>query len=113
MGFSTGKPAPKAIMSSSLVSGGADFGFRAAGGDVGSVYLPENYVSNTPVAQMLRISGESFASLGVSEGDLSSVTWDTSTGRDGINFVIVPESSSALLLLLGAFGVAVRRRRAT
>lgn len=92
----------------SLVSGGADFGFRPDG----VLYLPGNYVSGSTVDQVLRVSGESFSSLNLSPGESAIYSWDTATGRDSITMVVVPEPSHALLVLVGSISMAMRRRRA-
>lgn len=60
---------------------------------------------------------ESFASLGITDGVISSTSWSTGSGTESITFrtgsavVFVPEPSSSLLLGLSAIGLCSRRRR--
>lgn len=95
-----------------LESGAADFAFRTGG----NLWIPENYVSGTPVFQEMRWVGQSFAGLGINEGEFAELSWTAGAdggGGDSIRMQAspIPEPSSALLFGLAAFGFAARRRR--
>lgn len=68
-----------------LTSGGGDVGFRPAG--QGTIWLPLNYVSGTPINQVLTLAGESFASIGVEDGDTATFAWG-GTNPDSITMAI-------------------------
>lgn len=99
-----------------LESGGADFGFRFFND---AIWIPEGYVSDSAVSQVLRVSTESFATAGLTAGDFSQFTWTGPGGGSGdtIRFQVsgsgaaVPEPSTFALLGLVAVGIGVRRCR--
>ena len=66
-----------------LTSGGGDVGFLNAA----IVWLPEGYVSGTPINQVLTINGQSFASIGVEDGDTATISWGGSN-PDNITMAI-------------------------
>ncbi len=66
-----------------LTSGGGDVGFLNAA----IVWLPAGYVSGTPINQVLTITGQSFASIGVEDGDTATVSWGGSN-PDSITMAI-------------------------
>ncbi len=66
-----------------LTSGGGDVAFRGAS----TLWLPQGYVSGTPINQVLTISGESFASIGVEDGDTATFSWGVSN-PDSITMAI-------------------------
>lgn len=81
----------------SLTSGGGDVGFRP--GD-NIVWLPSGYASGTPINQVLTITGASFASTGLTDGDYAVLSWG-GTNPDSITFAI----GSALPVELQSFVV--------
>ena len=93
-----------------LVSGGADFGFSTSLADL---WTPAGYVSGSTVSQVLRVTGESFASLGINDGEFAEFSWTSAGGGDSIRMQAgaVPEPSSSLLVGLGGLALILRRRR--
>lgn len=88
-----------------------------------SVFLPENYVSNSFISGILTISGTDFATAGILDGITSTATWDAgAAGTQTISFVTdqdaFPSSSSSVpvpatgaLFLAGVLGAVYRRKR--
>ena len=74
-----------AVDSLILTSGGGDVGFSGIG--LLLVWLPTGYVSGTPINQVLTISGESFASIGVEDGDTATISW-AGSNPDSITMAI-------------------------
>jgi hypothetical protein len=91
------------------------FGGRLTGGgqiSAGSIIVPDDYVSGSQLSGTATWVLQSFDSLGLDEG---SYTWTWGSGATAdsltLNIGAVPEPSSALLLGLGALGLAGIRRR--
>jgi hypothetical protein len=79
-------------------------------GSIGHIWVPVNYISETPMSGTASWDGTTLASMGLSVGEYIW-TWGIGSASDSFSLIIVPESSSTLFLVIGALGFASRRHR--
>lgn len=73
-------------------------------------YLPEGYVSNSPLSGTMTFNNETFATLGLTEGTYTW-TWSTNANNDSMTLNVIPEPASSLLGALTFVAVSLVRRR--
>jgi hypothetical protein len=104
----TGPSSIDAIANGADSASGDALGFDFSGS--GAIYLPDTFVSGSPLSNTTTFLNESFDTMGLVSGSSYTWTWDTPTGgQDFFTINIVPAPS--VLAMLGLGGIAAGRRR--
>ncbi|MEZ5386556.1 MAG: PEP-CTERM sorting domain-containing protein [Prosthecobacter sp.] len=78
--------------------------------DLNSISVPAGYISGTALAGTMTFAGETFSSLGITEGTYQW-TWGSGGNADSLTLNISPEPSRAFLTISGLALLVFRRRR--
>lgn len=81
-------------------------------GAVGILFVPQGYVSNTPIDTTMTFNGQTLASMGLTPGTYVW-TWGTGANADSLtlNITAIPEPSSYALCGAAMLGLLYWRRR--
>ena len=74
------------------------------------IWVPVDYITETPISGTTSWDSRNLASLGLSVGEYVW-TWGSGASSDSFTLLVVPEPSSALLLGFGAFSLVLHRQR--
>ncbi|MGH9622633.1 MAG: hypothetical protein ACRD45_23370 [Bryobacteraceae bacterium] len=84
----------------------------AVDGSFSQIAVPQGYLSGTPLSSTATFDSTTLAALGVTPG-VYTYTWGSGTDADSLTLYAgvpaVPEPAPALLLILGAAGLALLR----
>jgi hypothetical protein len=84
--------------------------FAGVFGISGHIWVPTDYISEAPISGTTAWDSRTLASLGLSTGEYVW-TWGSGASRDSFTLLIIPESSSILLVGLGSFSLVFNRKR--
>ncbi len=84
--------------------------FAGIWGNIGHIWVPLDYISDSQISGTSSWSGRSLASLGLSVGEYTW-TWGSGASGDSFTLLIVPEPSCVHLLWLGALSLILHRHR--